>query len=81
MYIKQTCNWAPSQWDIEVNDQKYYIRYRWGYLTIATIDEFETLKGYEEIYCEQLGDEWDGDLSQEDMLKVFYKICPVDGAV
>jgi hypothetical protein len=53
--LEQTSFACPSQWDAwDENGTYYYIRYRWG----------------DYVFIEQVGDELDGVMDQEDMLRL-----------
>lgn len=61
-YIKQTRSACPSQWEGELeNGQDFYIRYRWGHLTLDV--PFGTT-----IFGKQLGGSLSGYLSDYRML-------------
>ncbi len=63
--IEQTCDACPSQWDAhDTNGIDYYIRYRWGQLTVS-----RNLTSIEEIYAKDIGNGLDGVMSTEDMLR------------
>jgi hypothetical protein len=68
--LRQTCNSCPSQWEGELTNGNFiYIRFRWGNLGYgigATIDQ--AVVNYD--YGEQIGDEFDGNLSQVKMLRL-----------
>ena len=65
--IIQTCIACPSQWEGILKDGRmFYIRYRWGTLTIQ-LSKQPTNDGdriisedWNLIYSEQLGNEFDG---------------------
>lgn len=60
--LEQTCEMCPSQWDaFGPNGEYYYIRYRWGYLSVSTPGP-----GGKEIFSEQDKD-LGGYLSEEEM--------------
>jgi hypothetical protein len=63
--MEQTCNACPSQWDAwDADGVLYYIRYRWGHLTIHRGGVDGDL-----IFEWQSEDCWEGILSTEDMLE------------
>jgi len=78
MYItelNQTCGACPSQWEGKLNDGRmFYIRYRWGYLSVrisenATNDVGDAVGG-QEILGEQVDKSgWDGVMNEDDMLE------------
>ncbi len=76
--IVQTCGACPTQWEATLDSgHMLYIRYRWGYLSIRispkkTKDIYKAVGG-EEIYGEQLGDGYDGCLSDAELHKIFIK--------
>lgn len=70
--IEMTCGACPTQWEIKLECGKMaYIRYRWGYLSlrISTVetDNIMFAVGGREIYGKQLGGEFDGTISYEQM--------------
>lgn len=70
--IEQTCDFCPSQWEGYTTDNTpFYIRYRWGYLSVRLGKELgcidDAING-EEVFGEQLDDEWNGVMSTEEML-------------
>ena len=70
--LRQTCRACPSQWEgILDNGLPIYIRYRWGYLSarvgVGNGDEFDAVKG-EELAGEQIGDQYDGLMSAEELV-------------
>ena len=61
--LKQTCYACPSQWEGKtLYDQRVYIRYRWGYLSIEVDGE--------EVYGRQLGDGLSGVLSEGKLIQI-----------
>lgn len=63
--LKQTCGACPSQWEGElVGGGSFYIRYRWGYLSLSFNGK--------EVMLKQLGDGLDGVLSTNDMAIAVY---------
>lgn len=77
----QTCGACPSQWDgWDANGTYYHFRYRWGCLRVDTAPTEEDWDSpiaiaygaeptgkCETIYCEELGDDFDGFMSYEDL--------------
>jgi len=84
-YLKQTCSACPSQWEaVTKNLKPVYIRYRWGYLTVeignyvyrnlsqAMKDDISSRAlntATEYSFQECVGGEYDGCMSESDMLK------------
>ena len=65
--LEQTCDACPSQWDGQLADgTPVYIRYRWGFLTVELNPDEENQRT---IFRKRIGDEFDGYLETEDMLK------------
>jgi hypothetical protein len=63
--LEQTCSACPSQWDArDEHGGYYYIRYRWGRLTVNR----EGVDG-ERIVDRRIGDSLDGVLSTSEMLE------------
>lgn len=61
--IEQTCSACPAQWDgFEEDGTYYYIRYRWGHLTVNR----GAVNG-EEIYSEYIGGGLDGYMHTDEM--------------
>ena len=74
--IIQTSIACPSQWEGILKDGRmFYIRYRWGVLTIQLskqpINDLDKVisEDWNLIYSEQLGDELDGVLEQTDLIQ------------
>lgn len=62
--VIETCSACPSQWDAwDADGVYYYIRYRFGQLTVRIGDA-----GSEPIYSETLGDRYDGVMDTVTML-------------
>lgn len=62
--LEQTCWACPSQWNVwDVDGTYYYIRFRWGRLTV---DKGEV--GAPTIFDSQISDEMDGLLGTDEML-------------
>ncbi|PCI28141.1 hypothetical protein COB55_04495 [Candidatus Wolfebacteria bacterium] len=66
--ITQTCGACPSQWEGKLKDGRmFYARYRWGFLSIEIskqpTDDIR-MAMEEQVYGEQLGDGFDGVLSE-----------------
>ena len=75
-WIKQTSSCCPSQWEGKLEDDRmFYVRYRFGVLTVDVSDNPTNLvtdcfeKGQEVLY-RQIGDEFDGKLSEEQMIEI-----------
>jgi hypothetical protein len=71
--VTMTCEAAPSQWDIELEDGRYvYARYRWGNLGFGIgKTPQEAVSNYN--YGKRLGGEYDGVLSTDEMLPHLHK--------
>lgn len=72
--LNQTCTACPSQWDGWLTDNRMiYCRYRWGILSInisktPTDDYCDPNTEWESFYSERIGDEYDGIMSQEELI-------------
>ncbi len=64
--IHQTGHYFPSQWEVGALPKCLYIRYRGGWLGV-TIDLGAELG--EDIFGRRIGDDYDGEMSTEDMMK------------
>jgi hypothetical protein len=63
--LVQTCFACPSQWHAwDADGTYYYIRYRWGFLSVDKGDVMG-----EPIFGEQVGDDLDGSMDAFTMLK------------
>lgn len=78
-YLLKTCMACPAQWEGETKDGKpIYIRYRWGYLSFRLGEKGQTnVCGYKELFGRQLGDDLDGSLETNKMLKIIKSIAKV----
>lgn len=71
--LLQTCMACPSQWDgVTDDDRAVYVRYRWGILAvhvgaIGDTSKFAALDG-ENIVNDEIGDGYDGLLTQSELL-------------
>jgi len=76
--ITQTCEFCPSQWEGYTTDwTPFYIRYRWGYLSVSLGKPFESIDDAvsgEEIFGEQIDTEFDGVMSTEEMLVIIQDV-------
>lgn len=66
LVLDRTCDACPSQWNAcDDRGLNYYIRYRWGWLMVR-------LGGVEgpDIFVRRLGDAYDGQLDDDEMLAV-----------
>jgi len=76
--IVQTCGACPSQWEGTIEDGRmFYARYRWGTLTIQiskkpTNDVYDAMD--ETLYSKEIGNEYDGVMSQADLMETMVKI-------
>jgi hypothetical protein len=62
--VKQTCTSCPSQWEGTLHDGRcFYIRYRWGGLTIGFGASVGDAVGNRE-FVDYFGDEFDGELAE-----------------
>lgn len=70
--IRKTCRACPSQWDAwDEEGQRYYIRYRFGKLTVDKVPEDIDVSDFgqwENILDISYGGEWDGTMSTNTML-------------
>jgi hypothetical protein len=67
--IQQITSMLPAQWEGKLEDRRqFYARYRWGQLTffVSPIG-VDPLDG-ELVYKKQLGDEWHGEITTQEML-------------
>jgi hypothetical protein len=77
--ITKTCSACPSQWEGKIEDGRmFYARYRWGYLSLElsdkpTNDVYEAMDGSVLIGL-QLGDEFDGVLSEDELVEQMEKV-------
>lgn len=63
----QTCSACPSQWDlITESGKEFYIRYRWGNLSVSMRDHGD----YNLIYSRRHGDSCDGLMSSSELIKI-----------
>ena len=73
--LTQTCGACPSQWEASTDDGRMiYIRYRWGGLSVSiskeiTDDIYDAIDG-DNLFCETLGDSFDGLMSEEAMKEI-----------
>lgn len=71
--IVQTCSACPSQWDAwDKEGQRYYIRYRFGSLTVDKVPEDldnSSILDWKNIFTQEIGGEWDGEMSLDDMMR------------
>lgn len=75
-WFKQTSSCCPSQWEGKLKDDRmFYVRYRWGVLTVDVSDNPTNLvkdcfeKGKEVLY-QQIADGFDRKLSEEQMIEI-----------
>lgn len=69
--FRMTCSACPSQWEGKTDKGKrVYVRYRFGYLSFSVNngDESQRVLDYEEIFGKNLGNEFDGLLSTQDLM-------------
>ena len=67
--LEQTCEISPSQWEGKAEDGQFvYIRYRWGWLEIG-VDKTMNQAVVNRERVAQLGDKWDGYITQSEMMK------------
>ena len=72
--LKQTCVACPSQWDAwDDEDNYYYIRYRWGHLTITIHEVCGEL-----IFEKYLGGAFDGYLELDKLKEITKDIFQFD---
>jgi len=68
--LTMTCSACPSQWEGTLDDgRNFYIRYRWGYLSLRLSDEVggDAVSGTE-VFGKTLDSSgWDGCLSESQM--------------
>jgi len=73
--IKRITEACPSQWKIKLLDGRMiYARYRWGTLSITisnrpTDKALEVVRNGRILFHERVGDDFDGWMSTEEMLK------------
>ena len=64
--VFQTCNFAPSQWEVHSLPKPLYVRYRFGTLTVH-VDNGSDLG--EQLLRWQTDDEYDGTMSTREMME------------
>lgn len=72
-YCERTCDLCPSQWNIFTEDDKYiYVRYRWGNLQVDVANSVEDWEkdNYEPILEQQIGDEYDGHMTIDELKNI-----------
>jgi hypothetical protein len=57
--IKETCGGCPTVWDVLIDGERGYIKYRWGILSLKYVTEKAGIFQEAEIQ-EQIGDNLDG---------------------
>lgn len=67
--VIQTCGACPSQWYIEVNGAYWYVRYRYGNLTVAPGDDEGSPVG-DDVFRLEYGDRLDGYMDTATMLEL-----------
>ena len=68
--IIQTCSSCPSQWEGTTTcGLPFYIRYRWGHLSVSIAKPGECPVSGKEIFGKQIGDGFDGCLSEEELFE------------
>lgn len=72
----QTCTACPSQWEGRTEDDfPIYVRYRWGYLSIRKGEKgSESAVEGTEIYSNQMGEDLDGTIAENTVLKIIEKL-------
>lgn len=73
--LKRTCIACPAQWEGKLVDGRmFYIRYRWGYLSVRISDNPTNQVGNavrgEEILGINHGGGYDGDMEEGEMLEL-----------
>lgn len=80
--IAMTCSACPSQWEGRLEDGRHiYVRYRHGHLTLGAGPTFDDAVGAgfadnehgELLFSAQIGGEYDGVMSTEDMLRYLHE--------
>ena len=83
--LRQTCEACPSQWEGTTEDERpIYVRYRWGHLSIRIGNPGESIEaavGGAELVSEQLGDELDGYIDEDKVLRIIAGIEVPAGAI
>lgn len=65
--IRMTCSACPSQWEgTTVDGDWIYVRYRWGYLSLALWSDSRGAD-WTDIYGEERGDEYDGTMNYAEL--------------
>jgi hypothetical protein len=73
-----TCSCCPAQWEAYTEENEaVYIRYRFGHLTIQIGEPGGTISDAINrgtlLYSEQIGLEFDGVISEEEVMKIIEK--------
>ncbi len=71
--LVRTCNACPSQWDGTLDDGRlFYARYRFGgfSLRISNTPGADPHDDGEEVMDEEIGGEYDGDMTDEEMQRL-----------
>lgn len=77
--LECTCGACPTQYEGKLEDGRmFYFRYRWGYASLSVSpkesnDVYDAVSG-EEVYGEQLSDEWDGVLEEAKVIEILDKV-------
>jgi len=67
--VKQTDDYCPSQWEGTLEDGKrFYIRYRWGTLSVSWLDSNDRPEGY--FFSKSCGGPFDGVINTEEMVRI-----------
>ncbi len=80
--LKMTSDDRPSQWQGRVGENgSVYIRYRWGHLEVYLSEASrDPLSAGACIYDEQVGGEYDGQMSTAQMVAALAGVCRFKGA-
>lgn len=70
--LERTCYACPSQYEGKLVDGRvFYMRYRWGILSVRVAARDEDLFTSEDIivYCETIGGEFEGVLNEDELIE------------
>ena len=71
--IEKVCEACPSAWEGKIKDgRNFYCRYRYGTFSIRISQEVDGNEDLE-IFREDVGDEYDGVMSESDMYELMQK--------